>query len=81
MLSRVGTLREALKKDKLDRMVDRVKPWFMVHSSGFYLWFHLWFCSWFSAWFGAWCMDLADTQEYLELQPEPCTSVNSTQAH
>ena len=26
-------------------------------------------------------MDLADTQEYFELQHEPCTSVNSTQAH
>ena len=60
-------------------MVDRVKPWFMVHGSGFCSGF----CSWFSAWFGAWDVlpfdvhldlgHLSDTQGYLGLLPEPCT--------
>ena len=39
---------------QLDRMVDRVKPWFMGNGSGFCSWFCLWFCSWFSEWSGAW---------------------------
>ena len=37
---------------QLERVVDRVKPWLMVHGS-----VHgSWFCSWFGTWFDLWFM-------------------------
>ena len=41
-------------------MVDRVKPWFIVHGLVHGMvqesWFCSWFCSWFGSWFGLWYM-------------------------
>ena len=60
-------VRDSVFMSKLDRMGDRVKPWFMVHG----------FCSWFSASLSLNNWDdlghFADTQGYLGLLPEPCT--------
>ena len=72
-------------KGQLDRMVDRVKPWFMVHGSWFCSWFCLWFCSWFDEWFGSWfCSWFMVHSNILVckgLLPQLCTPFTFTQAH
>ena len=49
-----------LSRSQLDRVVDRVKPWFMVHGLVHESWFCSWFCSqsglWFGSGFGLWYM-------------------------
>ena len=51
-------------RDRLDRMVDRVKPWFMVnglaHGSRIMVLFMVWFLVQFMVWFlvhGSWWVD------------------------